>query len=289
MAPDMRVFLLTLLLAVTGSSASAQMSRQRADPNRPVAQLFWAPTVIGTASVTNLTQGDINFSIKHSFGLVSSGVESLYGLDGAANIRFGLDFGLADWLSVGVGRSRFDKIYDFRFKANVFRQTVSGSSPLEVAVMGDVGIMTLENGFEFKDRLSYAGMVMFGRRFSERFSVQVSPLISHFNTVFIERDAAGDVVEEENTQFAVALAASLQLSEVYALLVEYIPVIGERSDKTQDSFSIGLDIETGGHVFQLFLSTSKWLTEQHLVARNADDFFSGDFRFGFNINRVFAP
>ncbi len=279
----------TLLFALAGQSATAQMSRQRADANRPVAELFWAPSVIGTSSVTNLSEGDFNFTIKHSFGRVSSGVENLFGLDGAANIRFGLDYGVSDRLSIGVGRSRYDKTYDFRFKANILRQTVSGSSPLEIAVMGDVGITTLENGFEFQDRLSYAGMVMFGRRFSDRFSLQVSPIVTHFNTVFIERNAQGEIVAEESTHFAVALAASIQLNEIFALLVEYVPVIGDRSDETQDAFSVGLDIETGGHVFQLFLTSSQWLTEQHMIARNTDDFFAGDFRWGFNINRVFAP
>ncbi|MFT4604539.1 MAG: hypothetical protein ACI9W4_001271 [Rhodothermales bacterium] len=277
-----------ILFALTWTSASAQMSRQRADPNRPVDELFWAPTVIGTASVTNLNAGDLNYTIKHAFGLVSSGIENLYGLDGAANIRFGIDYGVTDWLSLGVGRSRFDKVYDFKAKANLLRQTVSGSSPLEIAVMGDAGITTVENGFEFSDRLSYAGMVMFGRRFSDKLAVQISPMVSHLNTVFIERAADGSILAEENTHFGVALAANFKLNELFAVLVEYVPVIGDRSDGTTDALSVGLDIETGGHVFQLFFTSSDWLTEQHMLARNNDDFLSGDFRWGFNVNRVFA-
>ncbi|MFT5145005.1 MAG: hypothetical protein ACI80V_000891 [Rhodothermales bacterium] len=286
----MRLILLLLVGFATLApvSATAQMSRTRADVNRPVEELFWAPTVIGTASVTNLDAGDLNFSIKHAFGLVSSGIENLYGLDGAANIRFGLDYGATDWLSLGFGRSRFDKVYDFRFKTNLLRQTVSGSSPLEVAVMGDMGVTTLENGFSFNDRLSYAGMIMLGRRLSEKVSVQVSPMVSHFNTVYIERNNNGDVVAEENTHFGAAVALNLKINEVVAVLVEYVPVFGERTDGTVDAFSVGLDIETGGHVFQLFFGSSDWLTEQHLLARNNDDFFAGDFRWGFNVNRVFG-
>jgi Membrane bound beta barrel domain (DUF5777) len=281
------LFFLVGFVTLAPINVNAQMSRTRANANRPVEELFWAPTVIGTASVTNLDAGDLNFSIKHSFGLVSSGIENLYGLDGAANIRFGLDYGATDWLSLGFGRSRFDKVYDFRFKTNLLRQTVSGSSPLELAVMGDVAITTLKNGLSFTDRLSYAGMVMLGRRLSDKVSVQVSPMFSHFNTVYIERDNNGEVVAEENTHFGAAVALNLKLNEVFAVLVEYVPVFGERSDGTVDAFSVGLDIETGGHVFQLFLGSSDWLTEQYMLARNNDDFFAGDFRWGFNVNRAF--
>ena len=285
----MRLTLLTLLAGfLLASDAIAQMSRERADPNRPVDELFWAPTVIGTTSVTNLPAGNLNYTIKHSFGLVSSGIENLYGLDGSANIRFGIDYGLTDAVSIGMGRSRFDKVYDFRVKANLMRQTESGSRPLEIAVMGDAGITTLENGFSFNDRLNYLGMLMVGRRVSEKLSVQVSPMVSHFNTVYIERDSNGEILEEENTHIGVALAGAFRLSRQAALLVEYVPVLGERSDGTVNALSVGIDLETGGHVFQLFFTSSDWLTEQHMMARNDDDFLAGDFRWGFNINRVFA-
>lgn len=286
----MRVLFLALFAGLlTGPlSAYAQIPRERADPNRPVEELFWAPTVIGVASVTNLGGGDLNYTIKHSFGLVSTGIEDLYGLDGAANIRFGLDYGLSDRWSIGFGRSRFEKVYDFRTKVNVLKQTVSGSSPLELAVMGDVGITTDRNGYDFQDRLSYFGSVLLARRVSDRLSLQVAPMVSHFNIAFIERNGAGAIVEEENTHLAVATAMSYQFNEVFALLVEYVPVIGKRSDGTVNAMSVGIDIETGGHVFQLFFTSSGWLTEQHMIARNTDDFFKGDFRWGFNINRVFA-
>jgi len=110
--------MLTLCFA---SEAFAQMPRERADPGGPVEEVFWAPTVVLTNSVTNLPQGNLNFTIMHSFGIATDGVQDLFGLDGAANIRFGLDYGVFDRLSVGVGRSRFDKLYDARFKANVLR------------------------------------------------------------------------------------------------------------------------------------------------------------------------
>lgn len=267
--------------------AEAQLPRRRAQTNGPVDEVFWAPSIIHMSSVTNVPEGNLNFTIMHVFGIATNGIEDLYGLDGAANIRFGLDYGLSDRLSIGFGRARFDKIYDVRFKANLLRQTTSDSMPIELAVKGDVGITTLENGFDFADRLSYFSSVLIARKFSDQFSLQISPMFSHLNTVFIERGINDQIIEEENDHFAIGLGARYVLNDRWALTLEYVPVIGERSDNTLDAVSVGFDIETGGHVFQLFFTTSQWLTEQHMMARNVDDFFKGDFRFGFNVHRVF--
>lgn len=278
----------TLCLAFLLGTADlhAQMERERANVERPVEEIFWAPNVILSSSVYQLPQGNLNTTILHAFGIATNGVQDLFGLDGAANIRFGVDYGVHDRLSVGIGRTRFDKLYDARFKAKLLRQMEDDSMPVDVALKGDVGITTVENGFDFADRLNYFGALMVARKFSEQISVQVTPMYSHFNTVFIER--SGDrILEEENDHFAVGLAGRFVLNRRLALQVEYLPVFGARSDGTADAFSLGLDIETGGHVFQLFFTSSQWFTEQHVIARNDDRFFDGDFRFGFNVNRVF--
>ena len=274
-------YLIVLLFAT--ANASAQMPRERAVAGGPVEELFWAPTVISTASVTNLPRGNANFTIMHSFGPVSGGAGQLWGLDGAANIRFGLDYGITDRFSVGIGRSRLEKVVDFRTKVNLLRQTTDGRMPVEVAVKGDLGITTEENGFEFPDRLSSLVSVMVARRMSDKVSIQVTPMFSHFNAVV----AQGGVVPEGN-HYAVGLAGRYVISERVAILAEFVPVLGDRTEGTRDNLALGIDLETGGHVFQLFVATSHWLTEQHAIARNTGDFFDSDFRLGFNVNRVFG-
>ncbi len=280
--------LLCLPFLFTSQVLYAQMPRERANPGGAVEGIFWAPNLILTPSVYNLPEGNLNVTIMHSFGIATNGVETLFGLDDAANIRFGVDYGITDRLSVGIGRSRFDKLYDLRLKAKVLRQTKDDRIPLAVAVTGDVGVMTLENGFDVADRLNYFASLLLARKFTERISLQIMPMFSHFNTVFIEQGTGGVILEDENNHFAIGLGGRFVLNNRLALLVEYLPVIGERSDGTTDAFSVALNIETGGHVFQLFFTTSQWLTAQHVIARNADSFFDGDFRFGFNVNRVFA-
>lgn len=284
-----RLIALLMILPFLGDALYAQIPRQRADTGSAVEDVFWAYNIIGTSSVTNLPKGNLNVTIMHAFGIVTDGVKELFGLDGTANIRFGIDYGLHNRLSVGLGRSRFDKLYDVRFKANVLRQTQDGKIPVEVAVKGDLGIVTLENGFDFKDRLNYVASLMIARKFTEQISLQITPIYAHFNTVFIQPGRNNTTLEEENDHLAIGLAGRFVLNDYMALVAEYLPVLGTRSDGTQDAFAIGLDLDTGGHIFQLFLTTSQWFTEQHIIAKNTDSFGDGDFRFGFNVNRVFGP
>lgn len=281
-------FLIPLAFMAFTDVSNAQIERRLLDPGGPVDELFLSPNIVVTSSVTNIPKGNLNFTIMHVFGRIDEGSQSLWGLDGPANIRFGLDYGISDRLSVGVGRSRFDKVFDFRFKANLLRQTKDGRIPVEIAVKGDLGITTLANGFEFSDRLNYLSSVMIARRFNDHLSIQVSPMLSHFNTVFTENDGEKDIRVEENTHFAIAFGGRLLLNDRVAILVEYIPVFGDRSTRTEDTFAIALNIETGGHVFELFLKSSDWLTEQHVIARTTDDFLDGDIRMGFIINRMFG-
>ena len=224
----------------------------------------------------------------HTFGIATNGISDLYGLDAPANIRFGVDYGITDRLSIGIGRSRFDKLYDVRIKANLLRQSKDDRLPVGIGVKGDVGIMTLENGFDLTDRQSYFASLMFARKFTDRVSLQISPSYAHFNSVSIERGENDEILREENGHFALGIGGRVTLGTRFELLFEYIPVFGKRSDGTSNNFAFALDIETGGHVFQLFFKTSQWLTEQHVIARNTEDFFDGDFRFGFNVNRIFG-
>ena len=275
--------LVGLAMPVVGQPA---VPRVRSAPDRP-AEVFWAPSVITTPSVTTLPARNLNFTIFHAFGTVSEGADDLFGLDGAANIRFGLDVGLTDWLTVGVGRTRFDKLVDARAQAAVLRQTERGTIPVSVALAGNVGLVTEPDGVDAVGGLSYASSVLVARQFGTRVSLQVAPTVAHFNTVF-EQVVNGEVETPENTLFAVGLGAQIRATPGSALLVEYVPVLSQRSEGTADALAIGVALDTGGHVFQLFLTTSPWATVQNTIGQNVDDALDGDVRLGFNVNRVFG-
>ena len=288
MKQSIRISWAFAVLICTSSSVEAQIPRERANPGGPVDEVFWAPNIITMASVANLPKGNLNLTIMHVFGIATDGIKDLFGLDDPANIRIGLDYGVSDRVSVGFARSRFEKLFDFRFKANLLRQTKDGRVPLELAIKGDIGIRTDEIGFDLQDRPNYLGAILLARKFSDTVSLQITPMYSHFNTVFIEIGQDEEIIEEENDHFALGIGGRVVMGTRVAILFEYIPVIGSRSDGTRDEMGVAVNIETGGHVFQLFLKTSLWLTEQHAIARNRDQFLDGDFRFGFNVNRVFS-
>lgn len=277
-----------LALILVAMPAWGQVPRVRADANPPVEDLFKAPSVITIQSVTGLPARNLNVTIHHAFASVNAGAGGLFGLDGPANIRIGIDVGLTDWMSVGVGRSRFDRQYDVRSKMTLLRQRQNDSMPLQVAVAGNAAITTVTSDeMDFVDRMSYGAALLVARRFSDHVSIQVSPMIGHANTVFVQR-APNGVLTPENTVFAVGLGAQVQISSYLSLLVEYVPVAGPRSDGTANAMAVGFAIDTGGHVFQLFLSGSPYAVDQQTIGQNSDDFLDGDIRLGFTVNRVFG-
>lgn len=270
---------LTGLLILMPVAADAQLPRQRAVQDQPVDKVFWAGSNIGISTVDNMPANNLNSTILHTFGLVDGGIERFFGLDDGANTRIGLDYGISDRLSAGIGRMTFLKTVDLRTKYTIMRQTTTDSSPLDLAVKVAAGINTMPNsGLDFNERLSYLASFMIARKFGH-YSIQLTPMIAHFNLV------SGT---NPNQLFGLGILFNYELSDRFALSAEYLPVIGTRNAGTHDAMAVALNIDTGGHIFQLFLTSSQWHGEQHIMANNRDRFWKGDFRIGFNIHRVFG-
>lgn len=268
--------ILLLLISVT---ANAQLPRERAQTDGPVESTFWATTNIGISTVQNVDKNNLESSVMHTFGLVNGGIDTFYGLDDGANTKIGLDYGISERFSVGISRMTFNKIVDLRVKYNILRQTRSGSVPIDLAFKSSLGISTLSGlGLEFNERLSYFTSVMIARKFNQ-LSLQLTPMIAHFND---------PVAGNPNQLFGLGILMNYKLNNRLALSAEYLPVIGQRNAFSKDAMAVALNINTGGHVFQLFLTSSQWHNEQYIMANNRDEFWKGDFRFGFNIHRVFG-
>ncbi|MEO1022041.1 MAG: DUF5777 family beta-barrel protein [Bacteroidota bacterium] len=276
-----------LCILCMSADAFAQLQRKPAVLDEPV-EVFLAQSLITTGTAQNLGRGNINSTIMHNFDLVSTGYQEFWGLDAGANVRLGIDVGLTDNLSVGIGRTSSEDNVDLRFKYTVLNQMASGKIPVQLAIKGDVGINTQEQpNFDFStaERLNYFGGLLVARRFNERFSAQIAPMISHFNMVVVDDATRSDLV---NTHLANGFGAEYRLNDRHSFSFEYIAVLGDRSDDTFNPMALSWQIDTGGHVFQIFVMNGNWFTEQHLIARTTDDFFAGDFRIGFNVNRVFG-
>ncbi len=265
------------------SMAFGQMKRERT--TKVDREIFLAGSIITLPSVTQLPASNLNFTIQHAFGPISDGFKELFGLDASSNIRFGLDYGVTDNISVGIGRSRFDKVYDARVKAKI--ATFGDAQPTVVSVFGNLGIDSQDNGADLSDRASSHISVLLARSINEKLSIQLSPAWSHFNTANENIIFGGGIEKEEKDLVSLGIATRYALNNQVSILAEYIPVVGSRSDGSEGAFSLGVDLEAGGHVFQIFLTSTQWIAPQYVVSKSRNNFFDGDFGFGFNIHRVF--
>lgn len=271
--------LFLVLCFFTSTVAQAQMERKRAQIVEPV-ETFSTPSLMAQATTHQLTPGNLNVTIMHSFGIATrNAVQNFFGFDNVQNVRLGLDFGLTERWSAGIGRSSRFNVVDLRSKLALLRQNTSGSIPLSLSLKGDIGVVTQENSRPFSDDISTLISAIFSRKMNDNISLQLSPMYSHFSLA-----RAG----QQNNLFSVGMGAEIQLSNRFSLISEYNPVIGNRNAGTNNAFTLGLNIETGGHVFQLFFTSTQWHLEQYIVANNNEQFWNGDFRFGFNVNRIFG-
>lgn len=252
-----------------------------------VSATFKATRIINGHSIENVGQGVLDFRITHRFGPVNQGLKDFFGLDGATT-KLGFDYGVTPWLMVGIGRSTYQKEVDGFFKAKLLRQTETGSMPFSVSVVGAAGIQTMETPqipagteYHFSNRVAYTTQVLIARKFSNSFSLQLTPSLVHYNLVPLASDP--------NNVVSLGLGGRLKLSQRISLTGEYYYTLpGQELSGSRNALSVGIDIETGGHVFQLMFTNSIGQTERTFIGQTTGDWSAGDIHFGFNISRVFT-
>lgn len=247
---------------------------------------FKTNRVINLHSLESTAKGVLDFKIGHRFGTLNGGFYELFGLDNAS-IRLGFDYGLSDALTIGVGRSGFQKTYDGFIKYKFLRQsTGKRNMPLTVGVLLTSAIQTLKwadpdrDNF-FSNRLYYTGQLIIGRKFNESFTLQLSPTLVHRNLVATNA--------EKNDVYALGTAARIKITKRLAVNAEYIYLLPDQvAPGITNSLSVGVDIETGGHVFQLHLTNSTSMIEKGFIAETTNSWSDGGIHFGFNVSRVFT-
>jgi opacity protein-like surface antigen len=256
----------------------------------PVTATFKATRIINSSSVENLAHGVLDFRILHRFGRISDGLDNSFGFDNATT-RIGLDYGVTKWLMIGLGHNTLQKINDGFVKVRVKQQYQNGF-PMTVSYFAGMGIVgdkapTLPAGQEYfySHRLSYAHQLLLARKFSNKLSLQLMPTIVHQNLV--------DSAKSSNTTIALGAGGRLKVSKRIAITAEYYYRINNTDmphfgAQTYNSLSLGADIETGGHVFQLFFCNSLGITERSFITQTTDTWEKGQLHFGFNISRVFT-
>lgn len=249
-----------------------------------VSGTFKATHLINTQTIESPAKNNLNFVIQHRFGAVNSGSYNFFGLDNAT-LRLGLDYGITDRLAVGIGRSSYLKTFDGYLKYKLVRQTEGGSMPVSMSLLGAVTDYTQdipeETYLNTKYRTAYAGELLIARKMSSRLSLQVTPTWLHYNLV--------PTVRDKNDVFAVGLGGRMKITNRMSIDAEYdvVPSGQVVSTVYHNSFSLGWDIETGGHVFQLVFSNSQSMVESQYLTQTPGTWGKGDIYFGFNISRNF--
>ena len=253
--------------------------------NEIVTSIFKGTRILNGHSVENRKKQELEFIISHRFGRVNLGFDELFGLD-QANIRFAFEYGLNDNLTIGIGRSSFEKTFDSFLKYSLIHQTKGEKSfPFAISLFGSIAAKTIKDypptdKRTFAESLFYVGQVLIARKVSSDFSVQLTPTYIHRNTV--------KIAEDPYDIFALGFGSRLKLSKRVSLNSEYFHAFNESmSINARNSLSFGVDIETGGHVFQLILSNSITMIEKSFIAETTGNFFGGDIHFGFNLSRIF--
>ncbi|MGF1532879.1 MAG: DUF5777 family beta-barrel protein [Bernardetiaceae bacterium] len=254
-----------------------------------VTDIFPDTRVINLPSTEQVPAGMLDFWISHRFGLLNSGISELFGID-AAQVRFNFEYGLSDGWSVGLARNTFRKTYEGYTKIRLTQQRVGAKGfPFSAALYANVGVWSVSNidffdgrnpeNYQFSERLSYTTQLVLSRKFGNRFSLLLAPTW---------------VSLSETNAYALGTAIRWQLTPRLAFTGEYVPLFNREElpavdqEPVRNSFSIGFDINTGGHNFQLHLTNSSPQNASGYIAQTTSDWGAGDIRFGFNIKRSFV-
>jgi len=274
------------LLQLNAQDLDSLLSELESPPG-PVYALstFKSTRVVLGQSVETPVDGDLTFIISHRFGNIKGGLYDFFGLDQAHN-RLGLEYGFGDRVGIAFGRNSFEKTYDGAIKFRILRQQRGMKEiPLTISWYSAIFVNTLkwsdpERDNLFTSRLSYLNQVLIARKFSKRFSMQLSP--SHIHRNLVEREI------DQNAVFALGVGGKYNFTRKISVNAEYFWLLpGQTADDFANSFSIGFDFQTGGHVFQLHVSNSQGTIEKDFIAGTTDKWQDGDLYLGFNIYRVF--
>lgn len=237
-------------------------------------------------SIENPANGDIIFVVSHHFGAINQGFQEFFGLD-QATTRIGLQYGINDWLGIGLGRSTMNKTFDGFIKVKILRQSTGARRmPISVSYFGNTAITTLkwedpDRENYFTSKMAYAHQILIARKFSNALTFQLMPTLIHRNLVATAAD--------QNDVWSIGAGGRVKVSNRVSINAEYFYVLpGETADNYYNTFTIGVDLETGGHVFQIFATNARGIIEEYFIPQTGGSWLNGDIHIGFNITRAFT-
>lgn len=280
-----KIFILVFLvpiLTIAQDDLLNEIDTETTD-NEFVTAAFKGLKIVNFESTKLVGKQELTFIVSHRFGSIENGFDNFFGLDDAVT-RLNFVYGISDGFNIGISRSSFQKIYEASAKYRILRQQENGF-PFTIVGFNSILVNTsLEEDnlpkLEFKHRLGYTAQLLVSRKFSSNLSVELAPTFFHDN--YVQEN------NQDNSQFALGIGTRYKLSKRWSLNADY----GWHLNRVNNSpfknpLSIGIDLETGGHVFQMHFSNAQAMNTNGFLGQATGDWSDGNIYFGFNLSRVF--
>lgn len=284
--------LLAVSTAFSQSDLLGSIEDKQDKPKGFTIATFKTTRLVNVHTLETVGKRTLDFRISHRFGSINSGSENFWGLDGPANIKLSLEYSYDGRLMAGFGRSSYEKLYDGFLKFRLLRQTLDNKMPVSVTLFTSAYYTAQDdpnkeiNGYDkyeyTSSRFSYVHQIIIGRKFTHAFSFQLAPVFVHYNLI--------EKLRDKNDMYAISAASRLKFTKRMAIAAEYTYRINkDYSENTYyNSFGVGLEIETGGHVFQIHLTNSFGISDNQYIPFTTTKWDNVGIRLGFNISRVFT-
>lgn len=290
---------ITLLVALAVSAASmAQQPDTKAnaadsllnamskDTSRQRVVIFQSSRMVLAQSSETVKKKNLNFLVIHRFGDLAGpqgGGRTYFGLDAVNDVYLGLEYGVCDDFNIDIGRSTIGGLADLELKYALLHQTANGSSPLAITLIGESGVRPYGSFGDVGSRMSYFAQAIFARKFSQGLSLQIAPSYVRNNTPI----PAGN----EQDFAALSGTARIKVSKHMGVIVDYahsFSSFARNSADFSDPLGVGLEIETGGHVFTMNVTNSRAINEINYLSNGQNTAYGiGQYRIGFTISRMF--
>ena len=280
-----KIFLNVVLFAMSLTNAQEDLLAgfDSIQPSTYKSAAFKGLKIVNFESTKMISKGELYFIVSHRFGSVKTGFKDFFGLDQAVT-RLNFLFGITDGINIGISRSSFQKIYESSLKLRLLSEK-KGGFPFTIVSSNNILVNTALDkqflpGLEFDNRLGYTAQLLISKKFNKNFSLQLMPTFFHDNYVAID--------EQENSQYVLGFGGRHKLTKRFSLNFDYgLHLNRASSSPFVNPLSIGVDIETGGHVFQLHFTNAQPMNTNGFLGQGTGDWGNGDFFFGFNLSRVF--
>ncbi|MBC7694470.1 MAG: hypothetical protein H7141_03385 [Burkholderiales bacterium] len=280
------------------------------EPAKSVYATFKTTKIVNAQNIETVKKRNLDFRVTHRFGNIynstsknalNEAAHSAFGLDNSTDIRISFDYGITDKLTIGIGRSKFREMNDGTIKWRFLTQKENNKIPVSVCFYGNLGYtsMTTDNLYagtirpktNEAHRVQYASQLLIARKFNSWFSLQIMPTYIHRNFIKQQLNAKNGK-EDENSMFSLGFGGRLKLTKRFALVADYFYNFSDFQKNNPlgyyNPLGVGIEIETGGHVFHINYTNGPAILESSLLTSTQDSWTKGQIKLGFNISRWFA-